>query len=309
MKLIKPKFWDNKNISIFAFLLLPFTLFFNFIVIIKKFIETENKFHIPIICVGNIYMGGTGKTPLSIEIYKILKTAGYRPAFIKKKNKNYFDESLMLKKIGILFEEKLRKNAIYKAIKNKNNIGIMDDGFQDFTIRKNINILCFNEKQWIGNGLNIPSGPLRENLNSLKKVNFIFLKGKKNLLIEKQIKKINNKISVYYFNYSPKNISKFKKKKIIAFVGIGEPDNFFNILKKNKINLIEKIVYPDHYYYKKKEIDGLIERANKKKATLITTQKDFMRLNPNHKKKVLCFDVKTKIIKKNVFKKKLKELL
>ena len=309
MKIVKPKFWDYKNISIYAVLLLPFTFILNLALIINKLMRTEKRFNIPIICVGNIYVGGTGKTPLSIEIFKILKKIGYKPAFIKKKYKNYLDESLMLKKIGKLFEERKRVNAINKAIKNKNNAIIMDDGFQDFTIKKKINIICFNEKQWIGNGLNLPSGPLRQNINSLKKVNFVFIKGKKNLCIEKQIKKINNKIFIYYFNYFPKKISKLRNKKIIAFAGIGEPENFFDLLKKNKINLIEKVIYPDHYNYKKKEINDLIKKADKKKAFLVTTPKDFERLNKNHKKKISYLDVKTIINKKEIFKRKIKELL
>ena len=84
MKIVKPKFWDYKDISIYAVLLLPFTFILNLVLIINKLTRTEKRFNIPIICVGNIYIGGTGKTPLSIEIFKILKKIGYKPAFIKK---------------------------------------------------------------------------------------------------------------------------------------------------------------------------------------------------------------------------------
>ena len=85
MKLVKPKFWDYPKISFWSIALYPLSFLFSLIASIIKLIKIQEKFPIPIICVGNIYVGGTGKTPLALEIFKILKAAGKNPGFIKKK--------------------------------------------------------------------------------------------------------------------------------------------------------------------------------------------------------------------------------
>ena len=167
MLIKKPRFWDSEKISIYSIILYPISIIYFFLLsIIKKFKKNQN-FEIPIVCVGNIYLGGTGKTPLVYEIYNILNSIGKNPAIIKKYYNYLEDEISLLKSKSIVFSEKNRSLAIKELIENKYDTAIMDDGFQDFSIQKNFSILCFNEKQWIGNGLLIPAGPLRENLNSL----------------------------------------------------------------------------------------------------------------------------------------------
>ena len=132
-------------------------------------------------------MGGTGKTPLSIEIFSILKNLNLNPAFIRKKYSAFQDEVDLLKQIGPTYESQTRKNAIEEAIQSKADSVILDDGFQDFSIKKNLSIICFNEKQWIGNGLTIPSGPLRENISALKRADCVIVNGKKNKSIENKM--------------------------------------------------------------------------------------------------------------------------
>ena len=171
MMLLKPKFWDYNKVSLFAILLFPITVY------LKKILTKKNEFSLPVICIGNIYLGGTGKTPLSIELFSILKTLKKKPAFIRKKYSSFQDEINLLKKIGPVYENKKRSKAINEAIKNNFNVVILDDGFQDFSVKKNLSIVCFNEKQWIGNGLTIPSGPLRENMQSLNRANYVFING------------------------------------------------------------------------------------------------------------------------------------
>ena len=92
MKFFKPKFCDKNQISVFAFLLFPITLLIKLLASLKKFFIKTHKFSVPVICVGNIYLGGTGKTPLCIELHKILKKLGKKPVFVRKKYKHYIDE-------------------------------------------------------------------------------------------------------------------------------------------------------------------------------------------------------------------------
>ena len=128
MKLIKPKFWDLKKPNILAYLLKPFTLILiinNFLLSLKK----KNKYKgIKSICIGNIYVGGTGKTPSSIKIYKILQKLKYKTVIGKKKYRNLVDEIDVLKKYSKVISLNTRQKIFNSAIKNKNKVIIFDDG-------------------------------------------------------------------------------------------------------------------------------------------------------------------------------------
>ena len=113
-----------------------------------------------------------------------------------------------------------------------------DLGFQDFSINKNLSIVCFNEKQWIGNGLVIPSGPLREDLSALKRADCVIINGEKNIDIESKILNKNKEVKIFYIKYKGQNIGEFKNKKVSAFAGIGNPENFFNLLKEDRKSVV-----------------------------------------------------------------------
>ena len=300
MKLKKPKFWVTPKISFLAILLYPISLL---ILLFSYFSKTKSpkKFHIPIICIGNIYLGGTGKTPLAMEIYKITKSLGKKPAFIKKKYDYLEDEIKMLKKNGTTFVNKKRIKAIELLINEKNDLAILDDGFQDFTIEKNFSVVCFNQKQWIGNGLVIPSGPLREKFSAINRAQCVFINGKKNTEIEEKIYKENTNIQIFYSNFKLININKFKDKKIVAFAGIGNPSNFFDLLKQNDLNVINEISFPDHYQFSKSDLDKLMLESINKNATLITTEKDYFRIDENYKNNIECAKVELEIKNKDKF--------
>jgi tetraacyldisaccharide 4'-kinase len=300
MKLKKPKFWDNPRFSFWIILLFPFSILFLLFSYIKK-LQLPKKFPVPIICVGNIYLGGTGKTPLVLEIFKITKLLGKNPAFIKKYYDYLKDETTMLKKIGKIFVSKNRKDAIESLIENKNDLAILDDGFQDFAINKNLSIVCFNQRQWIGNGFVIPSGPLREKLSAIKRADCIIINGQKDIKIENEIYKEKKNIEIYYLKYKPLDISKFKNKTIIAFAGIGNPENFFDLLRENNFLLKEVFYYPDHHNFLKTELDILINKAKVNNAILLTTEKDYSRIDDNYKKNIEFLKIELEIENKNNF--------
>ena len=191
MKFFKPKFWDKNTISLFSILLFPVTLLIKLLSFFKRSLTKTYKYSIPIICVGNIYLGGTGKTPLCIEIFFLLKNLNKNPVFIRKKYNSFQDEVNLQKQVGPVYESKKRINALKEAIHNKADVAILDDGFQDFSINKNLSIVCFNEKQWIGNSFVIPAGPLREDLSALIRADCVIINGKKNTNIENKIREKN----------------------------------------------------------------------------------------------------------------------
>ena len=299
MKIKKPKFWDNKKLSFLAIILIPISLLYLFFSYIDK-LKKKKYFKIPVICVGNIYLGGTGKTPLVIEIFKILKYLGKNPGFIKKYYNYIQDEINILEKTGPTFVSKKRNEAIKKLINNNHDVAILDDGFQDFTMNKKFSLICFNSRQWIGNGLPLPSGPLRELFSSIKRAECIIINGEKDINFESKILKEKN-VKIFYSKYVPTNIDKFKNLKIIAFAGIGNPLNFFDLLNRYNLNVIDTISYPDHYNYNDDDLNFLLKKAEKLDATLLTTEKDYLRLDNNLKKNIELLKVELEIENKKEF--------
>ena len=300
----KPVFW--KTINLLSLLLLPLSLITKIYNILKTFVVTKQVFKVPIICVGNIFIGGTGKTPLSIYIYNLLKKRNFKPALVKKYYSAHLDEINYTKdKVKHFFSDKIRSESIVKATFNKNNIIVMDDGLQDVSIKKKINIVCFNSADLIGNGFLLPAGPLRENLKRLNDYQIVVINGKRNINFEKKLKMISKNIKIYQSTYKIKKIKKFKSKKILAFAGIGNPENFFNTLKNCGLNLVDEISFPDHYNYSKKEIRDLILRAKKKRLKLITTEKDYFRIKQKGFKNIDYLSVDLEITKYKSFEKEL----
>jgi len=309
MKFLKPKFWDKNHISVYSILLLPFSWLILLINKLRSLLIKRNKFSIPVICVGNIYLGGTGKTPISIEIKKILDNLNKKSVFIKKKYIAYKDEINLLKKYGEVLEKSKRVEALKIAVKNNYEAAILDDGFQDFSIRKDISILCFNSKQFIGNGFTIPSGPLRETLSSLDRANFVLINGKLDINLEKKILEKNKFIKIFYFKYKPLNLEKFKDKKVFCFAGIGNPKNFFELLKENGVNLSNELSFPDHHNYSNNEILNLINKAKESNSILLTTEKDYLRLSTKNRENINYLKIDVEIENKNEFIKEVSKLI
>ena len=280
MKLKKPKFWDYKKPSFFAYLLLPFSIIIGLIAKINSKPKYPNS-KIKTICVGNIYIGGTGKTSLAIKIKEILDKNNIKACFIKKFYPNQTDEQKLLSKNGTLFSNLKRITALDEAISEGFEVAIFDDGLQDSSIRYDMEIVCFNNLNWIGNGLTLPSGPLRESINNLKFYENVFLNGNEESLIaiKDQIKKINPNININSGKYTPLNIGEFDKdQNYLVFSGIGNHKTFVEMLKNNKLKIVSDLEYPDHYQYSKKDFDEIIINAKKYNAHIITTEKDYLRL-------------------------------
>ena len=294
MKINKPKFWDYKNTNYLSLILFPFTIFLYLINFFKTYKAQRIK-KIKTLCLGNIYLGGTGKTPLSVEFFSLFKKLKYKPVFIKKYYKDQKDEQNLLKKYGELLCENKRTDALKKAVIMKKNVAILDDGLQDNSLNHDLSFVCFNINNWIGNGKLLPAGPLRESIKSLIKYDAVFLTGnnENTFYIKKTIKKINSKIKIFEAYYKVSNIEKFNKKnKYLIFSGIGNPKSFKKTLTKNKINISETLVYPDHYNYTNKDIKKIKDTAKKLNSKIITTEKDYLRLNKFQSRNINLLKVK-----------------
>ena len=309
MKLKKPLFW-SKNNNLFSFILFPFSLLIQLLFFLKNIFLKTKKISIPVICVGNIYIGGTGKTPLSIEIVRILKTFNMAPVLVKKFYTDQFDEIDLIKSKNI---EIIKNSSRYIALKEAEERGfksvVLDDGFQDHSIYKDLSILCFNEKQLIGNGFTIPAGPLREPLGALRRSKIILINGKKDEDFENKIKSINNEINIFYSKYIAQNSNKFLNENILAFAGIGNPENFFDLLKENNINVEKKISFPDNYNYSKEELNELCKISKENNLKLLTTEKDFFRIKHFNITDIDYLTIKLEIINEDLFVKEMRKHL
>ena len=301
MKLIKPKFWLKKNII--SNFLYPLSIITYLINLYKKQ-SSKTEFHIKTICVGNLYIGGTGKTSLIVEIYKLLNKK-FKTVFIKKNYEDQQDEINLLKKEGMIISKKNRLNSLLIAQRKNFQIALLDDGLQQKNINYNIKIACFNSNEGLGNGYLLPAGPLRESAHELKNYHIAFLNGeKKNSKLYKKIKSINKNIKIYEGKYEPQNLKKLNRnKEYLMFCGIGNPHEFENTLLKYKFKIKHKIIYPDHYKISNCEIKNLKGIAKEKRLTIITTEKDYLRLKTTEKKNIKFLKVKLKINKINEFKK------
>ena len=280
MKLKKPKFWDQKKPNLYAFLFYPLAIFIQLLNSLKNKVP-KNNFKIKTICLGNIYIGGTGKTSLCITLKNILDKKNIRSCFIKKFYKDHYDEQKLLKQNGKLFLEKKRVDAIQKAEEENYEIAILDDGLQDKSINSDINIVCFNNINWIGNGMTIPAGPLRETINNLQKYDHIFLNGNLENIdnIQKKILSINPRSNIYIGKYEVTNINEFNKQdNYFVFSGIGNHASFILMLKNEGLKIINNLEFPDHYQYTVSDINKIVKKAKNLNCKIITTEKDYLRL-------------------------------
>jgi len=307
MNLLKPKFWDYKKPNSLSYILIPISKIIEKILKLKK--KNKKKFNtIKTICVGNFYIGGTGKTSISIEIKKLLDNSNLKSCFIKKKYLDQLDEQKLLENFGKVYIETSRSTALKNAIKDGFDVAIFDDGLQDYEISYDLSFVCFNKKSGLGNKCVIPAGPLRESLDNLNEYNYVFLTGNdENVLnLKNSLKEKNHKLIFFEATYLPTNLKSLNlKKNYLAFSGIGNHSTFLEMLHKNNFKISSDIQFPDHYNYKQKDIDKLWLIAQKTNSCLLTTEKDFIRLSDKVKKNIQFIKIQLKINRTE----KLKELL
>lgn len=277
--------WYKKKIHPVLFLLIPFSLIYYLFIKIRKYVLVlfNNKKHnIPVIVVGNITVGGVGKTPLVIYFSKLLKSMGFRPAVIIRGFGVNLKRSYMAKifdcpdQIGD--EAKLLINNLHplkipviigknrvdsvKIIEENNlgNIIISDDGLQHYKLSRDFEIAVIDSKLKFGNKLLLPAGPLREPISRLKFVDLILTKNKNFKLNPVFFYDIRNNIKI--------NLDYFGNRNITAICAIGNPEGFFDSLISLGIKLINKISYPDHYKFKKIDLEKFHDHI------VIMTEKD-----------------------------------
>jgi len=301
-----PEFWNHKSgresAPVIRTILSPIGWIYGKFV--SKSINNSIEYDcgVPVICVGNATLGGTGKTPVTIYILKSLRrlglnavglTRGYGgqekgPILLNDKHTSIDvgDEPLLLAEHAPVWVSAGRDDGAKAAVSNGASIIIMDDGHQNQLLKKSLSLLVVDAEIGFGNGKIFPAGPLRENLNeSLKRSDAIILmKPNKDYKPDTfLLRQLRDKVLIHAY-LKPTSI--LPKGKLYAFSGIGRPNKFFDSLRNYGGNIIEAISYSNHYQYKDIDIENLFVLASEYGASLITTEKDYVRLPKGYRKGV-----------------------
>lgn len=304
----QPKFWSNNNLI--SVLLLPLSYFYYFV---TWFIKANHSPYISksfIICIGNLTVGGNGKTPTVCLYASYLQKVGFKVVIasrgykgkkrdIKKVNldddpKIVGDEALILAKVAPCYIGSKKKKLIITIEQlEKPDIIILDDGLQNFSVQKDYEIVVIDGFRGFGNGRILPAGPLREKVDPrLRAANHIILIGEDKTEVKSYV---SDKRKIINGNFVPINQETIKASRYIAFAGIGNPEKFFFTLKENNYNVIKTVFYPDHYSYKLKDVEHLSYIAKQENAKLITTLKDGVKLPIEFKEKVEILEIELSI--------------
>lgn len=291
IRLNYPKFWQSKNLI--SCILIPFSWLYIFLGFLRKIFTKEIRLPGKVICIGNMTVGGSGKTQI-VEFFAnyltkkkisfVIITKGYgskigNDAILldhTHRSIDVGDESICLFRKGyrVIAAKKIQSTiALLKKLKPQ--IIIVDDGMQNPGFYKDFQVLTIDNKRNIDNGMIFPAGPLRESpAKSIHKSDLICVIGVNDNNLDL---KINHNKPIFYAQ--TKMVTKLETaKRYIAFSGIGNPDKFFDMLKQNNIKLCDIISYPDHHMYQDTELDQLMTSAQKHDAILLTTQKDFVKI-------------------------------
>ncbi len=317
MKAQTPKYFNSKlGIGI---LFLPLSVIYWLVSSMKHCFSRPYHSKVKVICVGNITLGGVGKTPLVIKIIEELLKKNFRvgvlsrgygghlssnkPILVDEKRHTALDVGDEVFMIYQRFKGKIpvcictNRGTGAKVLENLVDIIIMDDGLQNYTLSKDKSVLVFDGVNTTGNGFIFPAGPLRETIKSgIKKASAVVIMRKIKQAFEKKLSKY--KIPVFNAKVAPKNLKKFSGKQVIAFAGIGNPQKFYDTLKSEKIKIKRLFEFPDHYQYKKEDFEKIIKTAGN--MPILTTSKDYVKIPTKYRKAIIPveIDLNIKNIKK-----------
>ena len=300
MHLKTPKFWfkNNDEINPLLYTLKSLSKLWEFLIRFRLKNGLWEKMPIPVMCVGNLTVGGSGKTPVTMSLQKLLEEMGIKACVVSRgyggkiqrphyvtKNDTYHkvgDEPLILSKNGSIIVSKNKKDGIIKAYNDGFDLVVLDDGFQNSRIKKDLSLVVVDSQILFGNELIFPLGPLREPIQSgLSRADAIVLIDYNPSVINRKINKLKRDYKVGFFDglvNEKKVIGHSSNKKVLAFSGIAFPEKFHNSLKRLKYTIVKTKVFPDHYPFTSKDILKLKKLAESKNLQLITTEKDMVRI-------------------------------
>jgi tetraacyldisaccharide 4'-kinase len=294
-----PKFWRGPGLSAAALLLSPVAHFYGLAGRIRNNFSVPWRAPVPVICVGNLVAGGAGKTPVVLKLIEMLKQRGLKPHALSRghggtlngptrvdPSQHTFgetgDEPLLLAKQASTWIAKDRAEGAKSAV-DADTI-IMDDGFQNPSLAKDLSLVVVDGSYGFGNGHIIPAGPLRESIgDGLKRATAIVLIGTDSAGVEDSIRRQGGEaLPILRATIKPRpEAGDLKGQTVHAFAGIGAPDKFFHTLETLGCTIATRTPFADHHPYSSAEIETLKANATRQSAVLVTTEKDAVRVPEN----------------------------
>jgi tetraacyldisaccharide 4'-kinase len=296
MRLEPPSWWYGKTAGdrIKATLLAPLGVLYGQGVRARFAFTKPYRSKLPVICIGNFTVGGAGKTPLALTVAEMLRELGHSPAFLTRgfggriagphtvdPARDDFtdvgDEALLLARAAPTIVARKRPDGARAIEETGASVIIMDDGFQNPSLVKDLSLIAADTSAGIGNGLIFPAGPLRAALSFQKeRADAIVLIGDPASTAELP----GLQCPVFHAAIAPQSETTWlQRQPVLAFCGIGRPQKFFDTLRDADATLAEERAFPDHHAYTEDNARALLDRAQSRGAQLVTTEKDHVRLN------------------------------
>jgi tetraacyldisaccharide 4'-kinase len=250
----------------------------------------------PVVCIGNLTLGGAGKTPVALATADILKKAGEQPVFLTRGYGGTFagpvqvdaashtaaevgDEALLLARVAPTILA--RGRVAGAAMAARHGVIVMDDGFQNPALCKDISVLVVDERRGVGNGKVFPAGPLRAPLAvQLARAQAVILIGtpSRGAGVTHEARKQDLLVLRADLRADQGFLAALGRGRVLAFAGIADPQKFFATLSSIGVTLAMTRAFPDHHRYTRTEARALCEDAEREGLALVTTEKDLARL-------------------------------
>jgi tetraacyldisaccharide 4'-kinase len=289
-----PSFWNSRGVI--STLLLPLSGLWSLAGTVRRFFAQQSRAELPVICIGNLTVGGTGKTPVVAYLYDWCVAAGHAPAILSRgyggsATKPLWvdpqiheasicgDEPLMLAEgRDVMVSRDRVAGAAAISARGLHDLILMDDGLQNPFLEKDLKIGVFDGDVGIGNGRVIPAGPLRASLGEgLAELDLALINGEDKTGLAPTILQ---GLPLVHATLQPDRagIDELGDVPLLAFAGIGRPERFFVTVRQSGGNLVHWLAFADHHAYSQHDLTKLQEDAGRLGAQLITTQKDWVRL-------------------------------
>lgn len=294
-----PDFWQRRGLA--ATLLAPLGRLYGASVAFKARTARPFDSGLPVICVGNLTAGGSGKTPIAITIAEMLRARDHKPCFLTRgyggsergpalASRGHSaavmgDEALLLARAAPTIVARDRVAGARLAKEKGASVIIMDDGHQNFSLKKSLSLVVVDAQSGFGNGYQIPAGALREPVaQGLARADAVILVGSEHREDARAAKRAQESGSPALAGYDGPMLrahlqaegDSFAGQSVFAFAGIGRPEKFIESLQDSGALVLGSCFFADHHPYTEDDITEL--RAVAGEAQLVTTEKDFVRL-------------------------------
>ena len=262
----------------------------------KRRLAEASRAPVPVICVGNVTLGGAGKTPVAIALAEYFQTQDYLVHFLSrgyggresgplqvdpKKHSavDVGDEPLLLARAAPAWVSEDRALGSAAAVRAGARLIVMDDGLQNPALEKDFSLLVVDAAAGVGNGKVFPAGPMREPLNeALARTNAVVVIGRGHAGDGVAARAQATGIPVFRAILRPLPASQLDGIAVVAYAGIGRPEKFFQTLHELRANIAARYCFPDHHNFTERNAAMLLAKAEETAGQLITTEKDFVRL-------------------------------